>query len=75
MDYKQLHRAAFALLIVGGLNWLMFALLGYDIGYILGGMSAPLAKVIYLLVGAAAIYEIVNHRKTCKVCEGKGHSA
>ena len=58
------------LIIVGGLNWLAFGLLGWDIGSLVGGMDSSIAKVIYILVGLAAIYEIITHRQNCKLCSG-----
>ena len=56
------------LLIVGGLNWLLFGLLGWDIGSLVGGMGSIVAKAIYVLVGLSAVYEIVAHKNNCKLC-------
>jgi len=64
----KLHIVSFILLIVGGLNWLLQGLFSWEIGAIFGGSSALISRVIYILVGLAAIYELVNHKKTCKVC-------
>ena len=60
----------FILLVVGGLNWLLFGLLGWDIGALVGGMDSMLAKIIYILVGLSAIYELVTHKSSCKQCGG-----
>ncbi|MEK7509912.1 MAG: DUF378 domain-containing protein [Patescibacteria group bacterium] len=59
---------AWILLIVGGLNWLLVGAVGWDIGALFGGMSAIISRAIYVLVGLAAIYELVTHRNTCKLC-------
>ncbi len=60
---------AFILLIVGGLNWLLYALLGEDLFGLLGmDMSSSIAKIVYVLVGLSAIYEVATHKKNCKVC-------
>ena len=67
----NLHFVSFILLIVGGLNWLLVGLLGWDIGDFLGGMDAMASRIIYILVGLAAIYEIATHKKNCKGCETK----
>ncbi|PJE75616.1 DUF378 domain-containing protein [Candidatus Uhrbacteria bacterium CG10_big_fil_rev_8_21_14_0_10_48_11] len=69
---KNLHMITFLLLIVGGLNWLLFGLLGWDIGALFGGMGAVVSRVIYVLVGLSAVYEIAIHKATCKKCEAKG---
>jgi len=65
---KGLHVVAFILLVVGGLNWLAFALLGKEIGSILGGMDSMAAKVVYILVGLSAIFELVTHKGNCRKC-------
>lgn len=68
---KALHTITWILIIVGGLNWLLFGLFGWDIGAYLGGMSGTVAKVIYILVGLSAIYEIATHKQNCRLC-GQG---
>jgi uncharacterized membrane protein YuzA (DUF378 family) len=68
---KGLHMIAWILLVIGGLNWLLFALTGQDVGTWLGGMDSMVAKVIYILVGLSAVYELFTHKANCKVC-GKG---
>ena len=68
---KALHMAAFVLLVVGGLNWLAVGLFGWDIGMLFGGMSAMVSRVIYVLVGVSAVYEVVGHGSRCKDCEAK----
>lgn len=69
---KSVHMVAFILLAVGGINWLLYALTGWEIGSLVGGMSSPIAKIIYILVGLSAIYEIVTHKSSCKMCSAGG---
>ena len=64
---KGLHGISFILLVIGGLNWLIFGLWDTDLGDWLGG--GGLAKIIYVLVGLAAIYELMTHKKNCKLCD------
>lgn len=71
----KLHAISFILLVIGGLNWLVFGLSGWDVGQLFGGMSAPVSKVIYILVGIAAIYEVVTHKRNCKLCDKKAAAA
>ncbi len=68
---KTLHIVAFVLLVVGGLNWLLVGLGIWDIGNLFGGQDAAVSKVIYVLVGLAAIYELVSHKGICKTCGGQ----
>ncbi len=65
---KALHTLAFILVIVGGLNWLVFGIFGVDVGSILGGMDSIISKIVYVLVGLSAIYLIATHKKSCKEC-------
>ena len=76
---KNLHMATFVLLLVGGVNWGLIGLGGFlgsnwnVVGLILG--SWPVVEwLVYLLVGIAAVYEIVTHKKNCKEC-GTGAAA
>ena len=64
---KTLHMVTWILLIVGGLNWLLTAF-----GYNVVGMLGPsIAMIVYILVGLSAIFEVVNHKNTCKECATK----
>jgi len=69
---KWLHKIAFTLLLIGGLNWLLWGLFGWEIGSLLGGMDGSLAKVVYVLVGLAAIAEVATHAGRCKECVSGG---
>lgn len=54
---KILDSIALALLIVGGLNWLLVGLFEYDlVASISGGSTTILAKIIYVIVGLCALY-------------------
>ena len=72
---KHLHKVTFLLLAIGGLNWLLFGALGWDIGQLFGGMDATVSRVIYVLVGLSTVYELVTHRKNCKDCGSSQMSA
>ena len=59
---------AFLLLVVGGLNWLLVGLIGWDIGSLFGGQTEIISRVIYILVGLSALFELFTHKKNCKMC-------
>ena len=67
---KGLHIVTFLLLVVGGLNWLLVGLFGWEIGSVFGGQMAAISRIIYVLVGLSAIYEVAIHKSSCKMCEG-----
>lgn len=74
---KGLHTVSCILLAIGGLNWGLVGL-GWLVGgganwnlvqwvcsYI-GGMQVE--GVVYILVGLAAVWLIIDHKKTCRNC-------
>lgn len=65
---------AFILLVVGGLNWLLVGVLGWDVSTWLGGMSSMPSRILYVLVGLSAIYEVATHKSNCKACMPAGSS-
>lgn len=58
---KPIDLLATVLLVVGGLNWGLWGVFEFDlVATILGGNTAPLAKVVYAVVGLAALYRGVR---------------
>lgn len=58
---KSLDIIAAILLVVGGLNWGLWGLLEFDlVAAVFGGNTALLAKIVYSLVGLAAVYQAVS---------------
>ncbi len=62
---KKLDLAATTLLVVGGLNWGLIAIAKFDlVATIFGGMdfgeTNAASRIVYGLVGLAAVYELVR---------------
>ncbi len=73
---KKLHMVTFILLVIGGLNWLLQGVFGWDIGaQFLGGMDTAVARTIYVLVGLSAVYELATHKQNCRNCNPGGGMA
>ena len=52
-----IDRIALILTIIGGINWGSIGLFGFDIvAWICGGQTATVSRVIYTLVGLAALW-------------------
>lgn len=52
-----MDRIALILLIIGGINWGSLGLFRFDIvAWIFGGQSAVVSRIIYVLVGLAALW-------------------
>jgi uncharacterized protein len=64
---KALHMVTFILVLVGALNWGLTAL-GLNVVNMLLGSMPQLEQVVYLAVGASAIYVAVTHPKDCRIC-------
>jgi len=62
----------FLLLVIGGLNWLLLGLFSWEIGAIFGGSSETVSRIIYVLIGLAAVYELMTHKNSCKACAKEG---
>ncbi|TAL49260.1 DUF378 domain-containing protein [Patescibacteria group bacterium] len=67
---KGLHGIAFIVLIIGGLNWLLLGLFQWEIGFSFGGSSVWISRLIYILMGLSALYELFTHKRNCRQCEG-----
>lgn len=51
---------AFILLVVGGLNWGLVGIFEWDLVAAIFGDGSALARVVYSLVGLAAVYHLVR---------------
>ena len=64
---KSLDVAALALLVIGGLNWGLVGAANFDLVATLFGEMSAISRVIYVLVGLAALYhglqwKAIQHR-------------
>lgn len=50
---------AFILVVVGGLNWGLVGLFGFDLVATLFGDASVLSRIVYTLVGLGALYQLV----------------
>ena len=47
------------LIVIGGINWLLGGLFRFDlVAAIFGGQDATLSRLVYILVGLAALWQI-----------------
>lgn len=52
----SMKKLALILVIIGGLNWGLVGLLGFDLVATLFGTMSMISKVVYVLVGLSAVY-------------------
>ena len=67
---SALDYIAMALLIIGGLNWAMVGLFDVDIVATIFGPGSPATRLVYVVVGLAALYSIYT---TAKMATAKRH--
>jgi uncharacterized membrane protein YuzA (DUF378 family) len=63
---SSLDWLALILLIVGGLNWLLIGLFGYNLVDSIFGAMSTLSGIIYIIVGLATVYVIFLAGKLMK---------
>lgn len=57
---KAINIVTLLLVIIGGINWGLVGALQFDlVAAIFGGQDAPLARLVYVLVGLSALWQIV----------------
>jgi uncharacterized membrane protein YuzA (DUF378 family) len=57
---KALNLLTLALVIVGGINWGLVGLAQFDlVAALLGGQQSIAARLVYVLVGVSALWQIV----------------
>ncbi len=56
---RELYYIALALLVIGGLNWGLVGAMEFDLVAALFGPMSLISRLIYMLVGASAVYVAV----------------
>ena len=57
---KALNLITLALVIIGGINWGLVGAFQFDlVAAIFGGQDAPLSRLVYILVGLSALWQLI----------------
>ncbi len=56
---RLINTITLVLLIVGGLNWGLVGLFNFDLVAAIFGDMSPLSRIVYTLVGASALWQLV----------------
>ncbi len=56
---SAINKLTLVLLIVGGLNWGLVGLFGFDLVAALFGEMSLLSRIVYTLVGLSALWQLV----------------
>jgi uncharacterized protein len=67
---KALNLITLLLIIIGGINWLLVGAFQFDlVATLFGGQDAALSRIVYILVGLSAIYQLVPFFKAMSTGE------
>ena len=67
---KALNLITLLLIIIGGINWLLVGAFQFDlVATIFGGQDAVLARIVYVLVGLSALYQLIPFSKALSTGE------
>ncbi|MBN1237964.1 MAG: DUF378 domain-containing protein [Gammaproteobacteria bacterium] len=75
---KALNLTTLILVIVGGLNWGLIGLFGFDLVAALFGDGSLVSRVVYILVGLSALWQLIPLASafgTGEVTAERGHRA
>ena len=68
---NTIDRIALALVVVGAVNWGLVGAFQFDlVAAIFGGQNAPLARIVYVLVGIAGLYCVTLFFKRFDTAKG-----
>lgn len=56
MKWNGMDKLAYLLLVIGGLNWGLIGAFNYNLVDKIFGYESAISRIIYILVGLAAIY-------------------
>lgn len=68
---KSLHMVTYTLVSVGALNWGLVGLFKFNLVESIFASWPSLLTLVYVLVGASAVYEFATHMSNCKLCGKK----
>ena len=66
---KAVNLMTLLLVIVGGLNWGLVGLFSFDLVAALFGAGSTLSRLVYILVGASALWQLVPLTKAISADE------
>jgi uncharacterized membrane protein YuzA (DUF378 family) len=75
---KWLNVVTLLLAIVGGLNWGLVAIGGYNmdlVANLFGGADTAMARAVYGLVGLSALWQLVPFFASLKIGEARAEAA
>ncbi|KKX26175.1 DUF378 domain-containing protein [Rhizobium sp. LC145] len=65
-----LNLVTLLLIIIGGISWLFVGLFQFDlVATLFGGQEAILSRIVYVLVGLSAVYQLIPFSRAISIGE------
>jgi len=58
--WKSMDVVAYSLLLIGALNWGLVGFFGFDLVAAIFGSMSVVSRIVYALVGLAALYDLIS---------------
>ena len=72
---RALNIITLILVIVGGINWGLVGLFQFDlVAALFGGQDAALSRIVYILVGVSAVWQLVPMIRSFSAGENRAQS-
>lgn len=73
---KTLNILTLILLVIGGINWGLVGLFQFDlVAAIFGGEAETLARIVYILVGLSALWQLIPLTRAAQLGEVHAEAA
>ena len=72
---RIVNQITLLLVIVGGLNWGLVGLFGFDLVAAIFGQMSALSRLVYILVGASALWQLIPLIKSFSDGENRAQAA
>lgn len=72
---KTLNLVTLLLTIVGGLNWGLVGLFSFNLVSAIFGVDTLLSNLVYIVVGASALYQFVPFSRAMSIGEAPAEAA
>ncbi|WP_075293296.1 DUF378 domain-containing protein [Pararhizobium arenae] len=67
---RPINLITLLLVIIGGVNWLLVGVAEFDlVAALFGGQDATMSKIVYVLVGLSALWQLMPFVKAMRVGE------
>lgn len=75
MKFNAIDWTAFALVIIGGLNWGLVGFFNFDLVAAIFGDGSALSRIVYSLVGLSALYMAFAATKITNPARRESHAS